>query len=168
MLSEKMEAALNDQINKEFFSAYLYLAMSAYVAREGFSGAATWLKMQHDEEMEHMQKFFDYVVARGGKVRLNAVDEPQGDYSSLLEVFKQVLEHEQLVTASINELTALSLELRDFATNALLQWFVSEQVEEEDTAGDIVHRLELVGNDGRGLLMLDEQLGARVAPSAAE
>lgn len=168
MLSEKMEAALNDQINKEIFSAYLYLAMSAYAAREGFSGAATWLKMQHDEEMEHMQKFFDYVVARGGKVYLSAVDEPRSDYSSLLDVFKQVLEHEQLVTASINELTALSMELKDFATNTLLQWFISEQVEEEDTAGDIVHRLELVGNDGRGLLMLDEQLGARVAPSAAE
>jgi len=167
MLNERMEAALNDQINKEFYSAYLYLAMAAYAAREGFAGAANWLKLQHDEEMMHMQKFFDYVVAQGGTVRFSAVEEPRGDYDSLLDVFTRVLEHEQFVTASIHALTALSLELKDFATNALLQWFITEQVEEEDTAGDLVQKFKMMGSDGRGLLMIDAQLGGRTVSADA-
>ena len=162
MLSETMEAALNRQINAEMYSSYLYLSMCSYFESIDLSGLAAWMKSQTQEEMFHAMKMYDYVNERGGRVILDTIAKPQSDWESPLAVFEATLAHEQTVTGLINDLVDLALDERDHATNIFLQWFVSEQVEEEATAGGIVNKLKLIGDDAAGLFALDQELGQRV------
>ena len=162
MLDAKMQKALNEQIVAEMYSAYLYLSMAAYFQSEGLSGFANWMRVQFQEEQFHAFKFFDFVTERGGKVELGAIDAPETEWASPLAVFEHTLKHEQMVTARINKLVDLAHELSDHATDNFLRWFVSEQVEEEDTADSIRQQVKLVGSDGQGLLMLDRELATRV------
>ncbi|MBI4582873.1 MAG: ferritin [Planctomycetes bacterium] len=165
-LSKKLENALNEQIKNEISSAYLYLAMSAYCASANLKGAAHWLQVQWEEEIGHATKLLDHVLERGNKAALKAIEQPEGEYASLEEVFEHVLEHERGVTASIYKLCDLALQEKDYATQAFLQWFVTEQVEEERAAQEIVDTLKLAGagaskTGGPVLLMIDRQLAAR-------
>ncbi len=162
MLSNKMEAAINQQINAEMYSSYLYLSMATYFESISLGGFSNWMRQQAQEEMFHGMKMFDFVCERGGRVILKAIDEPPSEWSSVLDVIKNVLAHEQKVTGLINDLVNLALDERDHATNIFLQWFVSEQVEEEDTAGGLVDKLKLIGGDANGLFMLDTELANRV------
>lgn len=162
MLSEKMEAALNGQINAELYSSYLYLAMSSYLESVNLPGMASWMKMQTQEEIFHGMKMYAYVNERGGRVILQAIDQPPADWQSPLAVFENVYEHEQKVTALINDLVNLALDERDHATNIFLQWFVAEQVEEESSASGLVHKLEMVGKDASSLFSMDQELGQRI------
>ena len=162
MLDTKMQKALNDQIVAEMYSAYLYLSMAAYFQREGLSGFANWMRVQFQEEQMHGFKFFDFVTERGGKVELGAIEAPQAQWESPLAAFEHTLKHEQMVTSRINKLVDLAHELSDHATDNFLRWFVTEQVEEEDTADSIRQQLKLVSGNGQGLLMLDRELSARV------
>ncbi len=167
MLKPSLETALNDQINAELYSAYMYLSMSAWFDDAGFPGMAKWMKAQYQEEMFHVDKFFHYVLERGGKVTLRSIDAPPTQWDSALDVFEKTLAHEQHVTGLINELASLSMDERDHATLNFLQWFIAEQVEEEATAGELVNQLRMVGKSGHGMLMLDRELGVRVfAPPA--
>ncbi len=162
MLSPEMEKALNEQINAEFFSSYLYLSMSSFFQATSFSGFANWMRMQTQEEMLHAMKMYGYVQERGGRVTLTAIMQPMANWESPLAVFEHVLAHEQKVTGLINNLVNLALDERDHATNIFLQWFVSEQVEEEASAGEIVDKLKLIGKEANGLFMLDAELGKRI------
>jgi len=162
MLSDKMEAAINQQINAEMYSSYLYLSMATYFESISLGGFSNWMRQQAQEEMFHGMKMFDFVCERGGRVTLKAIDEPPSEWSSVLDVIENVLAHEQKVTGLINDLVNLALDERDHATNIFFQWFVSEQVEEEDTAGGLVDKLKLIGGDANGLFMLDTELATRV------
>lgn len=162
MLNNKMEEALNEQINAELYSAYLYLSMSSYFESVNLSGMASWMKMQTQEEMFHAMKMYDYVNERGGTVSLKAIAQPPAQWDSALAVFTDAQRHERKVTGLINSLVDLALAERDHATNIFLQWFVSEQVEEEATAGGIVEKLKMIGGDASSLFALDQELGQRV------
>ncbi|MCX7921539.1 MAG: ferritin [Clostridia bacterium] len=162
MVSEKVQKKLNEQIQKEFYSAYLYLSMEAYLASRNLNGFANFFRVQAQEERDHAMMFFNYVNKVGGKVELGQIDAPKGDFESLEEVFKMALEHEQFVTKSIYSIVDLAQEEKDHKTNAFVQWFVNEQAEEEETAEYNLRRLQLVGTDGRGILMLDTELAQRV------
>jgi ferritin len=162
MISATMEAALNGQLNKEIYSAYLYLSMSAYSSSIGLKGFANWFMVQYQEEMAHAMKFYDYINAQSGRVKLAAIDQPPAEFTSLLEMFEKTLAHERLVTKSINELVDLAIAEKDHATNIFLQWYVTEQIEEEGNDNEIIAKLKLVGEDGNGLLMLDRELASRV------
>jgi ferritin len=162
MLNKEMEKALNVQVNAEMYSAYLYLSMSAYFQSKSLSGFASWMRVQAQEEMVHAMKIYDFVNERGGRVILEPIEAPPKDWDSPLATFEAVYEHEQKVTGLINELVELALEKHDHATNIFLQWFVSEQVEEEDSANDVVEKIKLVGDAKGGLFMLDRELGQRV------
>jgi ferritin len=161
MLSKKIEEALNDQINAEIYSSYLYLSMSAYFASKSLNGFANWMRQQVQEELFHALKMYDFVNERGGRVILKSIDQPQTEWASTRAVFDHVLAHEQKVTGLINNLVDMALDKRDHASHIFLQWFVSEQVEEEATAGEIVDKLRLIGGDANGLFMLDRELGQR-------
>ena len=161
MLSKNLEAAINEQIKHEFYSAYLYLSMGAWAESNNLSGSARWLKMQAQEEQEHALKFFEYVHDRGGAVTLQAISQPPAVFTSLLDLFEQVLAHEQKVTALINRLYEVAVKENDYPTQFMLQWFVNEQVEEEKNGTAIVEQLRLVGSQPQGLFMIDRQLGAR-------
>ena len=161
MLSKGVQDAINEQIKHEVESAYLYLSMSAYCESLQYSGIATWLRIQWQEELDHAMKLFKYVHERGGRVILQAIDRPPAEFKSLLDVFQQVLAHEQKVTSLINKLYELTLKEPDYASQIELQWFIKEQVEEEKNAGDIIQQLKTVGENGTALIMLDRQLGAR-------
>ncbi len=162
MLSEKMQEALNIQINKEIYSAYLYLSMAAYCESINLKGFASWMTVQVQEELSHAQKFFHFLPERGGKVNLQPIDGPETEWDSPLAVFKHVYEHEQLVTSLIHGLVKLAREEDDYATESFLKWFIDEQVEEEASASEVVERLKLAGDQGGGLFMLDRELGTRV------
>lgn len=168
MLSEKMNQALNDQIKWELYSGYLYLSMSAHLSHMGLSGFSSWMRYQAQEELLHGMKFYDYLNERGGKVELQQVEAPQSSWNTALEIFEQALEHEQLVTKRINDLVDVAMAERDHATNIFLQWFVTEQVEEEDNVGDIVNKLRLVGDGGNGLFMMDKELSLRTPPAPVD
>jgi ferritin len=161
MINESMQKAINEQINKEFFSAYLYLSMAAYFEAQNLPGFAKWMRIQADEEQEHGMKFFEQLLERGGLVKLAAIEAPQTSWKSNLEVFKQVQEHEALVTASINALYELALKEKDYPAQVMLQWFITEQVEEEKNAADIVQQLGMIDAHGTAVLMLDHTLGKR-------
>jgi ferritin len=161
MLNEKLEAAINEQINKELYSSYLYLAMSAYSDSVNLSGFAHWMRVQAQEEQAHALKLYGYVVEKGGRVLLEAIDKPPAEFASPLHVFEKTLAHEQKVTGLINDLYSLAIEESDYATQIFLQWFVSEQVEEEASATQIVELLKAVGDHPQGLIMLDRQLAGR-------
>jgi ferritin len=161
MIGKKMEKALNEQINKEIYSAYLYLSMSAYSARIGLSGFSNWFKVQYKEELEHAEKLFDYIHEHGNEVKLAAIEQPPADFKSPVALFEQSLKHEQFVTRSIHSLVDLAIAEKDHATNGFLQWFVKEQVEEEANATEILTKLQMVGDKNQGLLMVDAKLAAR-------
>lgn len=167
MLTPKMEAALNEQIIAELYSSYFYLAMNSYFESVSLSGFSHWMRQQAQEEMMHAMKIYDYLHERGGKAKLTAIDEPPAEWQSALEVFKDVLAHEQKVTSLINDLVNLAIDERDHATNAFLQWFVTEQVEEEASVGAVVDRLEMIGEDTAGLFALDLELAKRAVPTMA-
>ena len=167
-LSKKLFDALNEQIEKEISSAYLYLSMSTYCDSQNLKGSAQWLRMQWDEELTHAMKILDYIGDRGNRALLQAVGEPGSDFKSLLDVFEKVLEHEQKVSEMINNLYGMAVAEKDFAAQAFLQWFVSEQVEEESTASEIVENLRMAGDKGSALLMIDRQLGSRSNEDSGE
>ena len=163
MLSTSLQDAINEQIRNEISSAYLYLAMSAYCESVNLSGTAHWLRIQWQEELSHAMKLIAFVNARGGRVMLQSIERPPAEFRSMLDIFQQVLAHEQKVTALINGLYDLAVKERDHAAQVELQWFVKEQVEEEKNAAEIVAQLKMVGESGATLFMLDRQLGARAA-----
>ena len=166
MLSPAMQEALNRQAQAEFASSYLYLAMSAYCATHNYNGFAHWMRLQSQEEMDHALKLFDLVLDRGGHVTLQAIEAPQAEYESLLEVMQQSLAHEQKVSAMIQELYGVAVKEGDYTSQAQLQWFLTEQVEEEKTAEAIVEQLRQIGGQSAGIFLLDRELAARVAPPA--
>lgn len=162
MLSQKMEQNLNKQVNAELYSSYLYLSMSAYFSEINLSGCAHWMRLQAQEELSHALKLYDYINERGGRPVLDSIDAPRSSWGSPTEVFENVLSHEQKVTGLINDLVDLAIQQKDHATNNFLQWFVSEQVEEEASANEVLQRIRMTGNDGGGLFMLDQELGKRI------
>ncbi len=168
MLNNDMEKALNTQVNAEMYSAYLYLSMSAYFQSKSLGGFASWMRVQAQEEMVHAMKIYDFINERGGRVILAPIEAPLTEWDSPLATMEAVYEHEQKVTGLINELVELALEKHDHATNIFLQWFVSEQVEEEDSANDVVEKIKLMGDARGNLFMLDRELGQRLfTPPAA-
>lgn len=167
MISEKMQQSLNEQLQKEFYSAYFYLSMEAYFASRDLNGFANYFHVQAQEERDHAMMIFNYISHVGGKVKLGQIDAPKYDFESIEEVMKLTLEHEQFITRSIYSVLDLAISERDHKTNAFLQWFVTEQAEEESNAENNLNKVRLVGNDGRGILMLDAELAQRVyAPPA--
>lgn len=161
-MSKKMIDALNEQIKNEYYSAYMYLAMSAYLADLGLPGFASWMRIQAQEEVTHANKMYDYVLSRGGKIELKAIDAPPKTWKSPLDVMQAAFAHEQFVTRCINELTDLAVKEKDHASQIFLAWYVTEQVEEEENFTDLVNALKLIKGEGQGLLMLDRELGTRV------
>ncbi len=160
-MKKTIEEALNKHLNAEFYSSYLYYSMSAYFHSINLEGMANWMKIQTQEELAHAAMFNDYIVERGGRVILTAIEAPQIEWESPLAAFEAAYAHEQHVTELINKLVDLSLQESDHATNAFLQWFVNEQVEEEATADGIVQKLKLIKGDGPGIFMIDQQLSQR-------
>jgi ferritin len=169
MLKTNLLAALNQQINDEYYSSYIYQAMVAYFEDNHLDGCAHWMRLQAQEEHNHALKIFDYVISRGGRVVLAAVQAPPKDWPSPQAAFEAALAHEKLMTANINKLADLAQSEKDHATNNLMQWYVTEQVEEEANVDDIVNKLKMVGGDGAGLFLMDRELKGRVAaaPGAA-
>jgi len=161
MLSKTIQDALNEQIKNELYSSYLYLSMAAYSESVNLPGFAHWMRAQAQEEIAHAIKMFDHIHERGGRVMLQAIPQPPVEFESPLDVFRKTLEHEQHVTALIHDLYALALQEKDYASQMFLQWFITEQVEEEESAGAIVDQLEMIGDHGQGLVMLDRQLAQR-------
>lgn len=161
MLTKKMQDAFNDQIQAEMASAYLYLSMAAYCEAKNLKGFGHWLRAQYNEEVSHAMKMFDYVIERGGQVLLQAIEAPPAEFGSPADVFAKVLAHEQHVTARINSLYELAVAEKDYASQIFLQWFISEQVEEEGSAGEIIERMKLAGDKGSALVWIDKELGKR-------
>ena len=169
MLSEKMTEALNGQINKEIYSAYLYMAMSAHSTYTGLDGFANWFMVQYQEEMTHAMRIYNYLKDQGARIELQAIEQPPVEFGTPLDMFEKTLAHEQFVTKSINDLVTLANEEKDYASGIFLQWFVTEQIEEESNDNEIIGKLKLAGEDGNGLFMIDKELGTRVfVPPAAE
>lgn len=162
MLCKKLEDAFNEQITKEFYSAYLYLSMASYFERMNLPGFANWMRIQFQEEQFHAMKFFNYTIERGGKVELGAIEQPQNEWDGVMGVFEATLAHEIKVTKMINDLVYLARDERDNAAEVFLQWFINEQVEEESTAETIIGNLKLANDSPQALFMLDRELGARV------
>jgi len=162
MLSEKMTDALNNQLNKEIYSAYLYMSVSAYGSYSGLTGFANWFMVQYQEEMAHAMKIYDCINSQVQQVKLMAINQPPTEFESPLDMFEKTLKHEQFVTKSINDLVDLAISEKDHATNIFLQWFVTEQIEDEGNDNGIISRLRIVGDNGNGLLMVDIELSARV------
>ena len=161
MLSKKLEDAINKQINAELWSAYLYLSMSAHFTHEGLPGVANWFTQQFHEEQEHAMKFMEYMAARGSKVELQPIEKVDTSWSTLKEAFEETLAHEKVVTGLINDLVTLAREEKDYATENMLQWFISEQVEEEESVQEILDALELIGDKGHAIYMFDKELAKR-------
>jgi ferritin len=161
MLGKAVQDAMNEQIKNELYSAYQYLSMAAYCESVNLPGFAQWMRAQSQEETEHAMKFYDFILDRNGRVVLQAIEAPVVEFGSPLEVFEQALEHEQKVTAMINELYGLAVRENDYASQTFLQWFVTEQVEEEKNAGDVVETLRMVGDKSEALFLLDRELGRR-------
>jgi len=162
MINKKMVKALNEQINAELYSAYLYLSMADYFELVNLPGFANWMKVQIQEELMHAMKIYDFVNRRGGRVILKAIEQPQAEWESASGAFEAVYKHEQKVTGLINNLVNLAIEEKDHSTNIFLQWFVNEQVEEEKNARDIVGKLKLINGDPRALYMVEEEMRQRV------
>ncbi|MEN8209552.1 MAG: ferritin [Candidatus Fermentibacteria bacterium] len=167
MLSNKIQDAINSQINAELYSSYLYLAMAMYFESVDMSGAAKWMNSQAQEELLHADKFMHYVNERGGRVTLEGIEKPPVEWKSVLDAFEAALEHERKVSSLINGLVTLAREENDHMTDNFLQWYVAEQVEEEASAGEVVRKLKLIGDSGGGRFMIDNELGQRVFVPAA-
>ena len=156
-----METALNGQINKEMYSAYLYMAMSAYADSKGLKGISKWFMVQYHEEMVHAMKIFEYIQEQGNDVVLGAIEKPECDFSSALNLYQAALKHEQFITKSINDLVDLAIENHDHATKIFLEWYVTEQIEEEQNATEIVQILTMIGDNTAALFLYDKDLAAR-------
>jgi len=167
-LSEKLCNELNRQLNAELYSGYLYLSMSAYFKANNLDGFANWMYYQAQEELQHAMKFYDFITRRGGRVGLRQIDTPRSEWDSPQEVFTETLDHQRKITGMINDLVDSANEDKDHATQIFLQWFVTEQIEEEENAESILKRLKLLGDDSSGLYMLDRELAARGAEAAAQ
>lgn len=167
MISKRLEEAINAQINAEMWSAYLYLSMSSYCHHAGYAGMANWFAIQYKEEQDHAQIFINYLQSRGGRVLLRAIDAVDTEWASPLAAFEHTLQHEEKVTSLINNLMAIAVEEKDFASQSRLQWFIDEQVEEEENATDIIQKLHILDGNGYGMYQLDQELGARVYTQAA-
>jgi len=161
MMNKKLEDAINEQIKNEFYSAYLYLSMAAQAESTNLKGTAHWLKTQANEEFGHGMKFYDFINDRGGRVLVKAIDQPETEFKSVLDMFEKTLEHEQKVTAMINNLYEIALKEKDYPTQIMLQWFIDEQVEEEKNAGVIIATIKMAGEKGQALIVLDHELGKR-------
>lgn len=162
MANSKTLAALNEQINKEFFSAYLYLAMSADLADKGLPGFAHWMHVQAQEEMTHGMKMYNYILTRGGRVELKTIDCPGKTWKTPLDVMQASLTHEKLVTSLLNNIMDIAIKEKDHASSIFMQWFINEQVEEEEGFTNLVNKLKFIGKDGPALLVLDKELQTRV------
>ena len=162
MVSKKMETAFNEQINREMYSAYLYMAMSADSTSKGLKGFANWFMVQYHEEMLHAMKMYEYVLRQSNIVQLKALSQPPSTFESAMDMFQQTLKHEQYITQCINDLTNLAVAEKDHASQTFLQWYVSEQVEEEENDNDVIAQLKLIGADTAGLFMLDKDMAARM------
>ncbi len=156
-----MQQAISDQITAEFYSSYLYLAMSAWCETQNLKGFAGWMRMQSEEEKEHAFKLFDYLVNRGGSVMLGALEAPPGDFDSVQDVFEKTLAHEKEVTASIHKLNEMAMQEKDYATSTHLQWFITEQVEEEASAEEILNQIKMVESRPGSLFYIDRHVGKR-------
>jgi ferritin len=167
MLNDKMEKAINEQIKWEMYSSYLYLSMSAYFESVNLKGFASWMRIQSMEELTHVKRFYDFLSARGGRIILAEIMAPPSEWDSPQAVFEETLKHEQHVTSRINDLVDLAQELKDHASNSFLQWFVDEQVEEEESVDEALQSLKLNENNPGGLFMIDKELAQRafVAPA---
>jgi ferritin len=161
MIGNKMQEAMNRQINEELFSAYLYLSMAAWAQKSNLPGAAAWMRKQSEEEMGHAMKFFSHISERGGEIELLPIEGPQKDWADVLEVFEAALEHEQHISTCINDLYGLAAEEKDFASQVFLQWFIEEQVEEEASVDEVVQKLKMVSGSKNGIFMVDRELGKR-------
>jgi ferritin len=161
MIKEQMEKAINDQMNAELYSAYLYFSMAAYFDSVNLKGFSSWMRVQAMEEQAHTKKFYDYLTSRGGRVVLSEIAAPPSEWTTPLAAFEHALEHEQMVTGRINDLVDLSIELKDHATNSFLKWYVDEQVEEEESADEVIQSLKLNENNPGGLFIIDKELAAR-------
>lgn len=168
MLNPKMQDAINKQINAELYSSYLYLSMAACFEARNLKGMANWMRIQVSEELQHAVKFSEFLIERGGRVLLAAIDGPKTDWESPLEAFEDAYKHECTISELINSLVDLAVAERDHASNAFLQWFVTEQVEEESAALEVAEKLKLAGNHPGALFMLDKELGQRVLVPAAD
>ena len=163
MLSERLQNALNEQVNNELFAAYQYLAMAEYFAARNLDGFSHWMRLQREEEIGHAMKIFDFVIDRDARVKLTPIAAPDAEFTSPLDVLKKALEHERSVTEKINAVYETAKSESDYPTEALMQWFVLEQVEEEASALKLVERLEMAGDDKAALLILDREVGQRTA-----
>jgi ferritin len=161
MLKKKLQDALNDQLNHELYSAYLYLSMAAYAETINLPGFAHWMRHQYDEEVIHGMKFYEFINDRGGQVVLKTIKGPPTKFKSPLDLFEKTLEHERFVSESIRKIYALATKENDYESQVFLQWFITEQIEEEKTADDIIQTLKRAGDDGHAILMIDRELGAR-------
>jgi ferritin len=164
MLSDRIQKALNGQMNAEIYSSYLYLSMNAYFRSASLDGFANWMFAQAQEELMHGMKFYEFINQRGGRVTLAAIEAPPTEWDGPVAVFEDTLKHEQKVTGLINDLVEVALEERDHATQIFLQWFVTEQVEEEENVGNVLEQLKLLGNAKGGLFMMDRELAKRQTP----
>ena len=162
MLDERMTAAINDQINYEYYSAFIYLSMSAQFVALGLPGGANWMNVQFQEELSHAMKFFTYLTERGAKIELQTIEAPAHEWPDALAMFETALEHERKVTTRINHLADLALELRDHASHNMLQWFIAEQVEEEGNAEEMIQKLKLTKDAPGGMFQLDNEMAVRV------
>lgn len=162
MISDKMVNSINEQINNEFYSSLFYLSMAAYTDSIGFKGAAKWFKVQYHEENYHAMRLFEFLQSRGGKIEFLELDAPKQKFTSIQDVFYKTLEHEEHVTNLINNLMDVAVEEKDHASQIFLQWYVTEQVEEEENLNDIITQLKLIKDDSIGLLNLDKELGNRI------
>jgi ferritin len=167
-MNKTMQDAMNKQIQAELYASYIYLSMGAYCEANNLPGAANWMRLQSQEELEHAMKFFDHINERGGRVTLLAIEAPPVEFESPLAVFKMAYAHEQKVTGMIHDLYKLAIEQNDYAALSMLQWFVDEQVEEEQSTLAVVERLEMIGDSKMGLFMVDRELGQRQAEEDEE
>lgn len=163
MLKEKIEKALIKQINEELYSSYLYWSMSSFFESKNLVGFANWMKVQSEEEYLHARKFYNYIISAGGRVLLEGIKTPKTEWTTIVEVFNETLEHEIFITNCINDLVSLALEEKDHATNSFLQWFVDEQVEEVSTAEQILHEVNMIADNKQGLFMLDREFKSRIS-----
>ena len=161
MINEKMEKAINEQVNWELYSSYLYFSMAAYFESVNLKGFSGWMRIQAMEELTHVKRFYDFLTARGGRPIMSDIKAPPSEWENPLAVFEETLKHEQHVTGRINDLVDLSLDLKDHATNSFLKWFVDEQVEEEESVDEVLQSLKLNENNPGGLFMIDKELAAR-------
>ena len=168
MISKKMEENLNTQLNNEFSAAYIYLSMSAYTSANGFNGCARWFNSQYQEETAHAMRLFKYLEDQSAQITLKEIKTPSFTYNSIIDVFEKALSHERKMTVWLNDLSDQAMKEKDHATYNLLQWYVTEQVEEEASFGEIIDQMKMVGGDGYGIYAIDKELGKRVFIDSVE